>query len=244
MIRFVVDILFVVIFLICSIPVWGILYIWGLFDKKSSKRASMAIVCWAFRVVWHIAGVKPVIQGRENIPKDEPLLYVANHQSLFDIVMTYSLMPDVTGFLSKETFKKVPLLNVWMILNYCLFLTRDNPREDLKIILKAIDFVKLGVSMFVFPEGTRSKNGEVIEFHEAPMKISTKTGCKVIPVAITGTRDVFENHAPFFRRRKVVITFCDAVDLKTLEGEDKKKPGAYCRNIIIKQLEADKELMS
>lgn len=239
MLRFILDILFVVVFLLLSIPVWGVLFIIGLFDKKAKDRIGFAIVRWAFKVVWLIAGVKLEVNGLEKVPKDSPVLYVANHEGLFDIVIAYSLCPSVTGFLSKQTFGKVPLLNVWMKMLYCIFLTRDNPREDLKKIILAQEHLKNSVSIFVFPEGTRSKNGEMIPFHEAPVKIALKAGVPIVPVAITGTRDRFERQLPRLKGGKVVFTYCDPIDTKALEGDDKKFPGAYAQKIIAEQLKLD-----
>ncbi len=240
MLRTIIVLAFVIVFLLVSIPIWGILFIVGLFDKKAKDRIGFKIVSWAFSVVWHLSGVKPEISGLNKVPTDQPVLYVGNHQSFFDVILAYSLCPTVTGFMSKKTFEKVPLLNVWMHMLYCVFLTRTDPRADLKLVLKAIDYIKGGVSMFVFPEGTRSKTGQLAEFHEASMKLATKSGCLIIPVAITGTRDILEAHMPFIKSRKVVITYMDPVDPATLTGDDKKYMGAYIRGLIEKQLEIDK----
>lgn len=243
MLRLIIVLLFVVIFLILSIPVWGILAIVGLFSKEKKDKIGYSIVAWAFSVVWHLSGVKPIINGYENIPKDKSVLFIGNHASFFDVVLTYSICPAVTGFLSKETFEKVPLLGIWMKMNYCLFLTRKDPRQDLKLILKAQDFIKSGINMFVFPEGTRSTDGTMAEFHEASFKIATKTGAPIIPVCITNTREIFEAHLPFIRSKKVVITFLPPVDYASLEGDDKKYVGAYVKKLMIPQLEADKKLI-
>ncbi len=241
MIRTIIVLLFVIIFLIISIPIWLVLAIIGLFNKPLKDKISFRIVAGAFHIVWWLSGVKPTVKGLEKVPTDKPVLYVANHLSFFDVILTYSLCPGVTGFLSKKTFEKVPLLNVWMHMNYCIFLTRTDPRTDLKLILKAIDYIKAGVSMFVFPEGTRSKDGTMADFHEATMKLATKTGCPVVPVAITGTRAILEDHLPAIKAGKVSITYCDPIDPAALTGDDKKYLGAYVKGIIEKQLEADKK---
>ena len=243
MIRTIVTVSFVTIFLIVSIPIWPILLLVGLFNKRAKDMAAYNIVAWAFGVVAFLAGVKYEVKGLENIPKDKAVLYIGNHQSFFDVVLGYHLCPAVTGFLSKKTFKKVPLLNVWMIMNYCLFLTRTDPRQDLKLILKAQDFVKSGISMFIFPEGTRSKTGEMAEFHEASFKIATKTGCPIVPVCFTNTREVFEAHLPKLKKTKVIVTYCPPIDPSTLEGENKKRVGAYVKSIMEAQLEADAKLI-
>ncbi len=243
MLRTILDILFITLFLIVSIPIWGILFILGLFNKSLKNKISYDIVAWAFGVVAFIAGVKYDVHGIENIPKNKSVLFVGNHQSFFDVVLGYHLCPAVTGFMSKESIKKVPLLNVWMILNYCLFLTRTDPRQDLKLILKAADYIKEGINIFIFPEGTRSKTGEMAQFHEASFKIATKAGCPIVPVCFTNTRQILEAHMPRIKRTHVIITFCPPVDPTTLTSDDKKHVGAYVHGLMEKQLEIDAKLL-
>lgn len=243
MLRTILVVLFISVFLILSIPVWGILFIVGLFNKRAKDVIGYKCVAWAFGVVAFLAGVKYEIHGYENVPKDKAVLFVGNHASYFDIVLGYHLCPPVTGFLSKDTLKKVPLLNVWMMMNYCLFLTRTDPRQDLKLILKAQEYIKQGVSMFIYPEGTRSKNGEMAPFHEASLKIATKTGCPIVPVCYTNTREILEAHMPRIKKTRVIITFLPPIDPNALEGDNKKRPGAYVQSVMAKQLEADAKLI-
>ena len=142
MLRTIITLAFVVIFLIISIPIWLILLIIGLFSKHTKDVMAYSIVAWAFGVVAFLSGVKYEVHGFDNIPKNQSVLYIGNHQSFFDVVLGYHLCPAVTGFMSKKTFEKVPLLNVWMHMNYCLFLTRTDPRQDLKLIIKAQEYIK------------------------------------------------------------------------------------------------------
>lgn len=243
MLRTILAVTFVTLFLIVSIPIWGILFIVGLFNKRAKDVIGYKCVAWAFGVVAFISGTKYEVHGYENIPKDKSVLFVGNHQSYFDVILGYHVCPAVTGFLSKKDFAKIPLLNVWMIMNYCLFLTRTDPRTDLKLILKAQEFIKQGINIFVFPEGTRSKTGEMAEFHEATIKVATKTGAPIVPVCFTNTRSVLEAQAPRIKKAKVIITFLPPVDYSTLEGENKKRTGAYVRSLIATQLEADAKLL-
>ena len=120
------------------------------------------MVQWAFRVIMFICGVKLTVKGDENVPKDEPVLYICNHKSYFDIIITYSRCPNLTGYISKDTLGKVPLLNIWMKRLYCLFLDRKDIKQGLKTILTAIDYVKQGVSMCIFPEGTRNTSENLL----------------------------------------------------------------------------------
>ena len=129
MIRLILAVTFVAIFLIISLPIQLVLWLVSRFNEPFKKRASLAIVSWAFNVVIFICGVKRTVIGEENVPKDQAVLYVGNHRSIFDIVLCYPRVPNPTGFISKKEVLKVPLLNVWMIFMDCLFLDRKDIRK-------------------------------------------------------------------------------------------------------------------
>ena len=129
----------------------------------------------------------------------------------------------------------IPLLNQWMERMNCLFLDRSNIKEGLKTILTGIEKVKGGISMWIFPEGTRKqkrRSGRPDGIHEGSLKIAEKSGCPVVPVAITGTDDVFERHMPWIRKSHVIIEYGEPIYLKELPSDKKKFPGAYTREII------------
>ena len=177
MIRLIFVALFVVLFLIIGIPVLGIEWLIGKISKKTMDYSSLRIVQWAFKVIVRLAGIELTVIGEENVP-DEPVLFIGNHRSYFDIVITYARCKNLTGYIAKKEMLSIPLLRTWMKRLYCLFLDRENPKEGLKTILQAIDYVKHGVSICIFPEGTRN-NGEelsLLPFHNGSFKIAEKTG--------------------------------------------------------------------
>ena len=235
MIRIIMVALTVVLFLIFSVPLLGIL---GMRDKKDPEGAqfkSLHIVQGVFRFILKLAGVTYEVQGLENIPMDRAVLYVGNHRSYFDILVGYVTVPGLTGFVAKKEMLKIPLLRDWMHRVNCLFLDRVNIKEGLKAILEGIEKVKSGISIWIFPEGTRNENEDMTEllpFHEGSLKIAQKSGCPVIPVAITGTSRIFEDHLPFIKPSHVVIRYGEPIDLKELPQEAKKFPGAYTRDVI------------
>ena len=193
MIRFIIAALFVVLFLLVSYILFLVEWIIGKINTEAKDYSSLRIVQWAFRVVLKIAGVKITIKGEENI-LDEAALYVGNHRSFFDILIAYTQCKKPTGFVAKDAIEKVPSLRVWMRYLYCLFLNRKDPRAGMQTILKAIEYIKQGVSIFIFPEGTRNTGEELsmLPFKEGSFKIATKTGCPIVPVSINNTADVFE----------------------------------------------------
>lgn len=235
MIRIILIAVFVVSFLILSIPVFLIEWIIGKFNPALRDISSLRIVQGAFKIVIFLSGVKLTVIGEENVPKDTAVLYIGNHRSYFDIVLTYARCPGLTGYVAKKEMEKIPLLSRWMKFLHCLFLDRSDIRAGLKTILAAIEQVKNGISVMIFPEGTRSKNAselEMLPFHDGSFKIATKSGCPIIPVSITNSSALFEDHLPFVKGGPVIIEYGKPICPKELSREDQKFLGRYVRGVI------------
>lgn len=142
MIRTILALIFVFLFLILGIPVLFVEWIIGKFNKPAADLSSLRIVQWAFRVILFICGTKITVIGEENVPKDTPVLYIGNHRSYFDIIITYARCPGLTGYVAKDNIARVPLLSHWMRRLYCLFLNRTDVKEGLKTILTGVDQIK------------------------------------------------------------------------------------------------------
>ncbi|MBR1671245.1 MAG: 1-acyl-sn-glycerol-3-phosphate acyltransferase [Butyrivibrio sp.] len=236
MIRIILALLFVILFLIVSIPIQLILLIYSKFGEQqedAARTASLRIVGWAFNVVKFISGIKLTVIGEENVPRDEAVLYVGNHRSIFDIVLTYPRVPHRTGFIAKQETKKIPVLGTWMVYMDCLFLDRKDIRKGLEMVLNAIEKVKKGVSIAIYPEGTRNKtDAPLLDFHKGSFKIAQKSGCAIVPVVMNHTRDILEAHMPFIHATKVVLEYGKPIYMKDLPKEDQKNIDTYVKNII------------
>ncbi len=244
MIRLILVVLFVVLFLIVSIPIMFVEWIVGKFNKPAADISSLRIVQWAFRVIIFLSGVKATVIGEENVPKDEAVLYVPNHQSYFDIILTYARCRRLTGYVAKDSMIKIPLLSHWMKRLYCLFLNRSDIKEGLKTILVGIDQIKSGISMCIFPEGTRNKNpGEMMPFKEGSLKMAEKSGCPIIPIAITNTAQILESHMPKIKPCHVIIQYGEPIRVQELTKEEKKFLGAYTRDRIQEMLDTHGKLL-
>ena len=240
MIRAIITLLFAVIFLICMIPMQFVEFLIGKWKGQEAKdRVAHALINFAFKAIMWLSGVKLTVIGQENIPTDRAVLYIGNHRSIFDTIIGYTLVPGISGYISKIELKKVPLLSSWMKLIRCLFLDRNDTRQGLKVILAAIAQVKSGVSMWVFPEGTRgpAPDGKMLPFKEGSLKIAEKSGCPVVPLAIVGSDQVFEAHFPFIRSAHVTFRFGEPFYIKDLAPEDRKFSGAYTQKLIENMLE-------
>ena len=126
MIRLILVSVFLILFLIISIPIMLIERVIKKFNRPLADLSCLRIVQWAFKVILFFTGVKLTVIGEDRIPRGQAVLYVPNHQSYFDIVITYSRCPGLTGYVSKDFMQKVPLLSNWMKHLYCLFLNRSD----------------------------------------------------------------------------------------------------------------------
>ena len=233
MIRFILVVIYVVLFLILTIPLMIAEWIIGKFNPERKDRHSKAIVGWGFRCVTFLSGTRVEARGLENIPRDTAVLYVANHRSYFDIVLTYALFPGVTGYVAKKEMKKWPLLNVWMANIQCLFLDRENIKEGLKTILLGVEKVKKGISICIFPEGTRNKvNDTFLPFHEGSFKIAEKAKAPIVPITLAGTNAIFEDHLPRIQKQTVIIEYGKPIDIQTLDKDTRKNLSGYVQGII------------
>lgn len=244
MLRFITVASIVIGFLVFSAGILWKQNRLGQKDRNRMEKESTAIVRKIFQSILKVAGVSITVKGIENIPDDGAVLYVGNHRSYFDILVGYVTVPGLMGFVAKKEMESIPLLSGWMANVNCLFLNREDLKEGLKTILAGIDNVKRGVSVWIFPEGTRNKNEDLLEllpFKEGSLKIAEKSGRPIIPVAMTGTAEVFEKHFPIIKPSHITIEFGTPIVIKELSPEEKKFAGAYVRQTIIKMLEREQD---
>lgn len=234
--RTIITVLYILLFLILGLPVLGIEWIISKFNKAHADMVQLRIVQWGLKCVAFISGVKLTVIGEENVPRDEPVLYIGNHRSFFDVVVTYARCPGLTGYIAKDGVNKVPIFRIWMKRLHCIFLKRDDMKEGLKVILKAIEYVKSGISICIFPEGTRNKDRDnptsLLPFKEGSFKIASKTGCKIVPMALIGTADILENHFPWIHSTDIKLIYGEPIDVSALDKDQQKHVGAYCQTVV------------
>ena len=155
--------------------------------------------------------------GLEKIPQKERFLLICNHISGFDHIGLVAHLPTTVLSVSKQENEHLFVAGKWMHQAGFLPLDRHNPYSGLKTIQKAIGYIERGeASVAVSPEGTRSKTGNLLPFHEGSFKIATRTGCPVVVVRIEGTELIKKNF--FLRQTKVTLRV-----LSVLRKEDYEK---------------------
>lgn len=233
MIRLILVLLFVFLFLVLSTPLMLAEWIIGRFNMPLRDKSSLAIVNWAFRMVIRLSGTKVIVKGEENVPQDTAVLYVGNHRSYFDIILTYVRVPRPTGYVAKLEMLRYPLLNVWMYFLHCLFLDRQDIKKGLKTILKGVEKAKSGISICIFPEGTRNgTDQDFLPFHEGSFKIAEKADVPILPITMAGTNAIFEDHLPRIQKQTVIIEYGKPIDVKALDKDTRRNLSAYVQGIM------------
>ena len=236
MIRFILAAIAILLFFVFCLILWPVEYLVGKISPEAKDISMLRIVQGFIKILLFISGTKAQFVGEEKIPKDRPVLYVANHRGMFDILLLLSRFPTMTGFISKKEWEKVPLLSWWIRALHGLFLDRTDMKAGLKTILTAIDEVNEGISIAIFPEGTRNRDQEdqtsLLPFHEGSFKIAKRTKCPVVPVAISHTSMILEDHFPKIRSTHVIVEYLDPVETEGLSRDEEKVLGSTVQELI------------
>lgn len=234
MLRTILAVLYVTVYLLFSMLLEPVIWLIG---RSSPEKRDYFIMNWVkhgFRCIGAISGIRVTAKGRENIPTDRAVVFAANHRGFFDVIASYPLMVRPTGFLAKIEFARIPLLRFWMKNIHCLFLDRKDTKQGLETILKAIEKVKSGRSVFLFPEGTRSRTeGEFLPFHTGSFKIAIRAGAPVIPVTIVGAGAILDDHMPKICPGHIIIDFGEPIETAGMKPAERGKLPEQVRERIM-----------
>ena len=221
--RTVVAFSFTIIIMLCFVPLGLPAFLLGFLGlkKQMSWVIYMIAKVWAISVV-KITGCSMTVEGMENVPKSGGVCFVSNHVGIFDIILALAYIGRPFGFIAKKELVFLPFINMWIYILGGLFIDRKNIRNAIKTINNGIKKIQNGASMLIFPEGTRSKGRGVLPFKSGAIKLATSSLAPIIPIAITGSYDVFEidfrvHPAP------VRIVFCPPVITVDMSAEDRKQ---------------------
>lgn len=171
-------------------------------DPTARKFFDRVIQCWSAITVWPFFKVK--IVGRENLPpEDQTCVYVANHNSFMDILAAYHLNRPFK-FVSKASILKIPIVGWAMKWARMITIDRDDKRSQLDTFRKCVDALKKGTSIFIFPEGTRSPTGALIDFKKGPFAMAKKASVPIVPITILGTSRLMPSKKEYFLYRSAV----------------------------------------
>lgn len=159
-----------------------------------------------------IAGVKVRTIGREKLDRNKSYIFVSNHQSYFDIPVLMHSIPNNVRFIYKDTLSKIPILGWGMYLGQYIPINRENVREAMKSLKRAAEKISRGISVAIFPEGTRSADGSLGEFKRGAFVLADEAKTELVPTAIEGSYSIMSKGRFRINPGKVIVRFGNPVE--------------------------------
>lgn len=165
----------------------GVLVIFVSFFNPDSPLLQKIARSWGW-ILLRIAGVRVQVEGLEHLRPGQAYVYAANHRSNFDIFVLISTLPGRFLFVAKKSLFKIPIFGQALSAIGSVSVDRDNLQSAIQSLNRAAAIVKSGISMIIFPEGTRATSRELLPFKKGVFVMALKAGQPIVPVSISGTR--------------------------------------------------------
>jgi 1-acyl-sn-glycerol-3-phosphate acyltransferase len=175
------------------------------------------------RLALAIVGLRYVVEGREHM-LDRPAIYCANHTSNVEPPLLFAALRRLTPrlhILYKAELRKLPILNIGFDLVGFIPIDRGNREQTTRAVGQAVARLNAGGSFFVFPEGTRSRTGELLPFRKGAFVMALRAGVPIVPIAITGARDAMRKGSPIIRPATVRLRLGPPIETRGV-GEDRR----------------------
>jgi 1-acyl-sn-glycerol-3-phosphate acyltransferase len=168
------------------------------------------------------AGIEARLVGWEKVPQNRPVVFVSNHQSWFDIFLLAGLIPTQVRFVSKKELMRIPILGRAMLSAGHIFIDRQNRQKAFGAYDDAAEAIRKGMSAIVFPEGTRSRSGEIQPFKKGPFVLAIAAQVPVIPTYCAGTFTLLPKGTIRLTPHPVTAHFGDPISTAGMTYDDRE----------------------
>lgn len=209
---------------------------------KTNKFYNWVFVLW-YRYMMIVGMIRLHVTGYEKVPFGTHFLLVSNHRSKFDnFVQCAVLKKTQIAYISKPENFKIPMGRRYMRRGLYLAIARNNPKEALGTILKAIDYIKSDtVSIGIFPEGTRSTDGSLKDFKPGSFKIAEKAGCPVVVCCMQGTENIAKNWP--FKKTDVYMDILEVIPADVWAEKTTVDVAKYAQDLVQKNIDERNEML-
>ncbi len=183
-----------------------------------------------------LTGVRVEVIGAENILRDRAQIFTSNHQGMYDIFALQGYLPIRFLWIAKESLFKIPVIGRTMRRAGYIGINRSSPKKFLKSLQRAIDEIKGGRSIVIFPEGTRTRDGSIGTFKRGSLYLIFKTGAPVVPIAISGSFNVIKKGEFVINPGNIRIFIGKPIDACSFNEKDEDKLLNMLRDVTVKNL--------
>jgi 1-acyl-sn-glycerol-3-phosphate acyltransferase len=206
-----------------STAFWATVSILGSLVSGSGRLQHYCMRRWSRDNLW-LSRARVEIAGLEHIDLNRPQIFVANHSGLHDILSLAAHLPIQFRWIAKKSLFSVPFMGWHMRRSGYIAIDRENPRSAAKSIIEAAREIAGGVSAIAFPEGTRSRTGELGSFHSGAFSLALRAGVPLVPITLDGSYRVIVPKTLRVNPGTVIrIKIDHPIDLSTYQKAEKRK---------------------
>ncbi len=206
------------------------------FLKEGGNFPHLAGRLWAKSILL-VSRVRVSIQGLHHIDPNTTYIYMANHQSMFDILALLGYLPVQFRWLAKKELFQIPVFGYSMARVGYISIDRSNRKSAHRSLLEAARKIAQGVSVVIFPEGTRSPDGWIKPFEAGGFHLAIRSGRPIVPVVICGTHHIMPKGSLRIRPGTIVVSINPPIDTASYNSKTKKELRESVRSIMIQDLE-------
>jgi 1-acyl-sn-glycerol-3-phosphate acyltransferase len=200
----IVHTILIFIWIIAATVVFGLLAILVSFFSKKGDSVHYIAQCWGKSILL-VSAVRVTSTGVDPQFGGHSYIYMCNHQSNFDIPVLFSALPVQFRWLAKAELFKIPIFGSGMRGAGYISIDRSNRKSAFQSLAQAADMIRNGTSVMIFPEGTRSSDGQLLPFKKGGFMLAVDAGVPIIPIKIYGTHEVMPKGRLLVRHRRVMI---------------------------------------
>jgi len=201
-------------------------------ENKVHKIANL----WARMLLW-LTSTRVEVIGRENVLMNRPQIFMANHQSDFDILIVLAHIPGQFRWIAKKELFKIPIFGKAMRNAGYIEIDRQNHEKALRSLDEAAQKIREGKSVVTFPEGTRSRDGKIRPFKQGMFHLAIRSGVPIVPISIIGAGEIMPKRTLKVRPGRITLVIDRPVDVSGYTLETRGELIERIRDIIVRNCE-------
>jgi 1-acyl-sn-glycerol-3-phosphate acyltransferase len=206
-----------------STAFWATVSVVGSLVSGNGRLQHRCMRRWSKDNLW-LSRAQVEIEGLENVDRERPQIFTANHSGLHDILSLAAHLPIQFRWIAKKSLFRIPFMGWHMRRSGYIPIDRENPREAARSIMAAAEEIAGGVNAIAFPEGTRSQTGELGEFHSGAFALALRAGVPLVPVVVDGSWRVIAPKSLQVNPGTVIrIKFGSPVDVTSYQKTEKRR---------------------
>lgn len=206
------------------------------FVSPGEEKVHLIARIWARMLLW-LTGVKVDTDGVENVLSDKPQIFMANHQSDYDILIVLAHIPGQFRWIAKKELFKIPIFGKAMRNAGYIEIDRQHHENAMKSLEEAARKIREGKSVVTFPEGTRSRDGKIKQFKQGMFYLAIQSGVPIVPISIIGASEIMPKRTLMIKPGKIKMVIGKPMDVSSYTVETRAELIDLVRGVIIRNFE-------